>query len=104
MMFKMEPKVHADRERELVVMNLHLPLDEGEGNMTVARLEPVAAEDCDEALEWVERMEAALDNFTSEVRLIQERMLAARSSVADQAAARGERGAGAAYGMEVDRG
>jgi hypothetical protein len=107
-MFKMEPVVHADRERELVAMDLELNTADGPTLVRVARLEPVAAEDCDAALEWAERMEAAVDNFVSEVRMIQQRMEGARradwQAVAAAAAARGERGAGAELGMEVDRG
>lgn len=67
--------VRADRDQEVVAMTLTFDNGHhGDVTHTIARVHPVAAEDCDPALEWAERQIAALDNFISEVRLIQQRM------------------------------
>lgn len=95
----MEPEVRSDPDRGRVAFDLRW----GQTVRMIAGAEPTTSEECDVLLLWVERMEAALDNFTSAVRLVQSRMLDA-DAIREAAAARGERGAGAEYGMEVDRG
>lgn len=67
----MEPRVRQDTDHGRV----ELGLEWAGTTRTVAGGEPSTVEECDALLLWVERMEAALDNFTSGIRLVQSRML-----------------------------
>ena len=73
--FASEPEVHVDYDRNRVAMDVN----GGDRRFRIARVEPVNVEECDAALLWAERMEAALDNFVSAVRLVQQGMERARS-------------------------
>lgn len=78
-MLHMEPTVYADRDRESVHLGFELTTGFVIG---VAFAAPLAAEECDAALAWADRAEAALDNYRSEVELVRDRMLAGRRAAA----------------------
>lgn len=73
MFYGYEPAVQVERERERVRLFV---VGETEAH-NIALAQPVSSEECDRALAWAERMEAALDNYVSAIRLIQVRMEAA---------------------------
>jgi hypothetical protein len=70
--FISEPIVTADRH--LGTVTLDMRSEEHGRTIRILQGDPASSEDCDQLLAWAERMEAAVDNLVSELRLIQGRM------------------------------